>query len=74
MARTSVRYAVVVCERTQAQCPRLYPFARETLYWPSEDPAAFRGTPAASLEKFREIRDRIDARIMSWLSEWRVEA
>jgi arsenate reductase len=74
MARTSVRYAVVVCERTQAQCPRLYPFARETLYWPFEDPAAFKGTPTASLEKFREVRDQIAARILFWLRELRVEA
>ena len=28
MAKVSVQYAIVVCERTQAQCPRLYPFAR----------------------------------------------
>ena len=69
MARVSVQYAIIVCERTQAQCPRLYPFARETLYWPFEDPAAFRGTPEATLQKFREVRDQIEGRIGVWLSE-----
>lgn len=69
MAKVSVQYAIVVCERTQAQCPRLYPFARETMYWPFEDPAAFRGTPEAQLQKFREVRDLIEARLLGWLSE-----
>ena len=69
MAKVSVKYAIVVCERTQVQCPRLYPFARETMYWPFEDPAAFRGTPDAQLQKFREVRDLIEARLLGWLSE-----
>ena len=69
MAKMSVQYAIVVCERTQAQCPRLYPFARETLYWPFEDPAAFAGTPTQTLGKFREVRDQVDERLQSWLHE-----
>ena len=69
MARVSVQYAIVVCEKTQAQCPRLYPFARQTLYWPFEDPAAFRGAPDAILRKFREVRDQIESRLEAWLSE-----
>ena len=69
MAKVSVQYAIVVCERTQAQCPRLYPFARETMYWPFEDPVAFRGTPEAQLRKFREVRDQIETRVEAWLNE-----
>lgn len=69
MAKVSVQYAIVVCERTQAQCPRLYPFARETLYWPFEDPAGFHGTPEATLRKFRDVRDQIETRVEAWLSE-----
>ena len=45
LAKVSVQFAIVVCEKTQAQCPRLYPFAQQTLFWPFEDPAAFRGSP-----------------------------
>ena len=69
MAKVSVQYAIVVCERTQALCPRLYPFARETLYWPFEDPAAFQGPSDAQLLKFRDVRDQIEARLETWLSE-----
>lgn len=73
MAKTTVRYAIIVCERTQAMCPRLYPFAQQVLYWPFEDPAAFDGPPAEQLEKFREVRDQIEARLLAWLSEVKVE-
>jgi arsenate reductase len=69
MAKVSVQYAIVVCERTQAECPRLYPFATHTMFWPFEDPAAFRGSPEAQLQKFREVRDQIEARVLAWLSE-----
>lgn len=72
LAKVPIQYAIVVCERTQAQCPRLYPFAREVLYWPFEDPATFRGSPEAQLQKFREARDQIEARLLGWLSEQRV--
>jgi arsenate reductase len=69
LAKISVQYAIVLCEKTQAQCPRLYPFAQQTLYWPFEDPVAFRGTPEAQLRKFREVRDQIQARLVGWLNE-----
>ena len=72
MAKVTVQYAIVVCEKTQEHCPKLYPFAQRTLYWPFEDPAAFQGSPAEQLEKFREVRDQIDQRVRSWLSEARV--
>lgn len=73
MAKVTVQYAIVVCEKTQAHCPRLYPFAQQVLYWPFEDPAAFRGSPAEQMEKFREVRDQIQKRVRGWLSELQVE-
>jgi arsenate reductase len=69
MAKVSVQYAIVVCEKTQAHCPRLYPFAQRTLYWPFEDPSAFQGTETERLEKFREVRDQIEKKVRSWLTE-----
>jgi arsenate reductase len=37
-------------------------------FWPFDDPAAFQGTPAATLEKFRAVRDEIESRIKDWLA------
>lgn len=69
LGKVSVQYAVFVCEKAQASCPRLYPFATRSLYWPFEDPAECRGDDLVRLAKFREVRDRIDVRIRTWLEE-----
>ena len=69
LAKTTVHYAIVVCEKTQEKCPRLYPFAQQTLYWPFEDPSAFQGSSVEQLEKFREVRDQIEDRVLAWLKE-----
>lgn len=67
LGKVPVRIAIIVCENAQQSCPRIYPFAAQTLYWPFDDPAAFKGSPAAQLEKFRAVRDQIAARIDAWL-------
>jgi len=69
LGKVTVRFAIVVCERANQHCPRIYPFATRTLYWPFDDPAAFEGSETAKLEKFREVRDQIAARIDEWLTE-----
>jgi arsenate reductase len=60
--------AVVVCEKAQESCPRIYPFALQTLYWPFKDPAAATGTEEERLEKFREVRDQINEKLAHWLA------
>jgi len=68
LGRVSINTAVVVCERAQQQCPRIYPFALETLYWPFDDPAAVPPTdPERQLAEFRRVRDAIAARLREWL-------
>jgi arsenate reductase len=69
LGKVPVRYAVVVCEKAQQLCPRFYPFALNNLYWPFDDPAAFAGSEAAKLEKFRDVRDQIDTKIQAWLHD-----
>lgn len=69
LGKVAVRYAIIVCEKANQSCPHIYPFATRTLYWPFEDPAAFEGTAEERLEKFRQVRDQITARIDEWLSE-----
>ena len=69
LGTASVRRAIVVCERAQQHCPRVFPFAGQTLYWPFQDPAAFAGTDEQRLAKFREVCDQIEERVQRWLSE-----
>lgn len=53
---------VTVCGNADERCPILPPEVTR-LHWPLEDPAAAKGTEAEILNKFREIRDQIEARV-----------
>ncbi len=61
-------YLITVCSNAEARCP-IFPAVIYRLFWPFDDPAAFEGTDAEKLAKFREIRDQIDARIQQWMAE-----
>ena len=57
LGKVPIRYAVVVCERANRSCPKVYPFAARTLYWPLEDPAEAEGSCEDRLAVFRRVRD-----------------
>lgn len=69
LAKVPVNYVIIVCERAEASCPKIWPFGAKVLSWPFEDPVAFQGSPEACQEKFRAVRDEIDHRIQQWLLE-----
>lgn len=69
LGRLAVHHLIIVCDAAARQCPSVWPGAFQKLVWPFEDPPAHPGPPAAKLEKFREVRDAIEARIRSWLEE-----
>ncbi|MBD3172761.1 arsenate reductase ArsC [Candidatus Bathyarchaeota archaeon] len=57
---------ITVCAKAEETCPT-YPSMGTRLFWPFPDPAAFEGTKEEKLEKFREVRDNIEAKILEWL-------
>ena len=67
LGKTLVRYLIIVCDGANQSCPRIFPGMSERLFWPFDDPAAFIGSEAATLEKFRTVRDQIRERIRTWL-------
>ena len=67
LGKANFQLAIIVCERTQKNCPHIFPFALQRLDWPFEDPAEARGTEEEQLQKFRDVRDQIEARILDWL-------
>lgn len=69
LGRVSVRYAIIVCQRAEARCPQVFPFAVQTLRWTFDDPTEPQGSPELQLAKFRRVRDEIDARLKAWLRE-----
>jgi len=67
LGKETFNFAIIVCERTQKNCPHIYPFALQRLDWPFEDPAEAEGTEEERLQKFRDVRDQIEARILDWI-------
>jgi arsenate reductase len=65
----SPRFATILCEAAEPNCPKLYPGALQVLRWPFEDPAQVTGSEEARLDTFRRVRDQIDRRIRLWLEE-----
>ena len=69
LGKVHFAYVITVCGHADEHCPTVWLSGPEKLHWPFEDPAAFVGDDAATLAKFREVRDRIAARIAAWLKE-----
>jgi arsenate reductase len=68
LGKVHMGYVITVCSNAEERCP-IFPFGTQRLHWPFEDPAAFQGTDAEQVAKFREVRDQIDRRIQAWLHE-----
>jgi arsenate reductase len=66
-------YVIIVCGQTAEQCPKTWPGVMQRLVWPFEDPVQYDGSEEERREKFREVRDKIDERIRSWLREQAIE-
>jgi len=62
-------YLITVCAKAEKRCLSVFPGVATRLHWAFDDPAAAKGTDEEKLNKFREIRDKIDTRIRDWLSE-----
>ena len=66
-------YLITVCSRAEEQCP-IFPGMGVRLHWPFEDPAVDVGDPQAQLQRFRRVRDEIEARVLAWLGELSAQA
>jgi arsenate reductase len=63
------RYVITVCDETSAErCP-IFPGVIERLNWSFPDPSQATGSEEEILEKTREVRDLIQAKITSWIGE-----
>ena len=66
-------YVVAVCDAESAEkCP-IFPGVAKRLHWSFHDPSKVTGTYELKLQKVREIRDEIAAKIQDWLASLAVE-
>jgi arsenate reductase len=62
-------YVIAVCSReAEGRCP-IFPGVNRRLHWPFDDPAGFTGTHDEKLEKTREVRDQIKAKVLEFIAE-----
>lgn len=69
LGKEHFEYLVTVCHEAEQNCPRVWPGVNQRLHWSFEDPAAFEGTAKEKLAKFRQVRDLIQEKVRSWLTE-----
>jgi len=69
LGKVQFQYLITVCDDADKNCPTVWPGVAHRLHWSFEDPARFEWTDEQKLEKFRQIRDLIDAHVKSWLLE-----
>ena len=69
LGKANFGYLITVCASAEKNCPRTFPGISQCQHWDFEDPAAFVGSEVETLEKFRAVRDQIDAKVQSWIAE-----
>lgn len=69
LGRVPVHYLIVVCDKAQASCPRIWPGLLEgrRYFWPLPDPVEKTGTKDEQLALFREVRDELREKLQEWL-------
>ena len=73
LGRQHFGYIVTVCDQAAQSCPTAWPGVHEVLHIAYEDPAAFNGDEAATLEKFREVRDAIEQGVLALITQLRAK-
>jgi len=74
MGKVHFAYLIIVCDEAEKNCPTTFPGIAQRLHWSFEDPSAFAGSEDEKLAKFKEVRDRIDRRLKTWLEEQKKNA
>jgi arsenate reductase len=67
IGRVGFNYSIIVCARAENDCPKTFPGVGTRLIWVFDDPRGEDVPEEDRLERFREIRDEIEAKILHWL-------
>ena len=67
MGKMHFGYLITVCARAEKECPTVFPGVGLKLTWLFDDPRGVEVPEKERLEKFREVRDQIEAKILHWL-------
>lgn len=59
-------FVITVCDKAKESCP-LFPNTNKILHWSFSDPAETMGTIEEKINKFREVRNQIEEKIIEFL-------
>jgi len=69
LGHRAVKHLLIVCDKANQTCPRIWPGAFTRSYMPFDDPATFEGTEEETLRVFRRVRDELDDAMKVWKPE-----
>ncbi len=67
LGKLHFNYLITVCDNAEKNCPAVWPGVNQRLHWSFEDPAAFSGSYDERLNKFRQVRDQIECKVLEWI-------
>ncbi len=70
LGKVLFQYLITVCDDAEKNCPTVWPGVNQRLHWSFEDPAKLQGTNDQKLAKFRQVRDLMEQKIISWLKSF----
>jgi arsenate reductase len=69
LGKQPVRHLLIVCDKANSSCPRIWLGSFTRTYMPFDDPALAEGTEDERLEVFRRVRDEIGEAMRAWTPE-----
>jgi arsenate reductase len=66
LGREAVRHVLIVCDKANGTCPRIWPGSFTRDYMPFDDPSDATGTDDEVLADFRRVRDEIGRAMRKW--------
>lgn len=69
MGKAGFNWSMIVCEEAEEDCPKTFPGVGTQLAWPFPDPRGADVPEEEMLDRFREVRDGIERRVLDWLED-----
>ena len=73
LGKMGFNYLIIVCARAEKNCPKTFPGVHARISWLFDDPRGEDVPEEDMLESFREVRDEIEQKILTWIDNPEVE-
>jgi arsenate reductase (thioredoxin) len=67
LGKVGFNYLIIVCARAEKECPKTFPGVGTRLVWIFDDPRGEDVPEDEMLDRFRDVRDEVEQKILDWL-------